>query len=1244
MDAETALTLVNQVLETPLTDLQVLILRQSVSGQSYADMAAQAGYEVDYLKNVGSKLWKLLSRAIGESVTKSNIQSVLQRYQDRTVSRSQANALSNQQVNEQIEEQTDEQDKAALGDTAPTRPIPLPVIDWGEALDVTIFYGRQAELDCLYQWIVHDRCRLITVLGMGGIGKTSLTIKLAQSIAHSSSIDQSTLCTFDRVIWRSLQNAPPLDLLLDEILRFLSPELPSDYPISQRTSDRISSLIRILQTQRCLLILDNAETILRSGEWAGYYQSGYEDYGTLLKRIAEVPHQSCVLLTSREHPKNLESLHGVTLPVRLLRLSGLSDEAAHAILQSRGVIHGSKIDRQQLTQHYAGNPLALKMVATTIDELFDGNLSAFLDQGFTVFDDIRTLLDQQFSRLSSLEQNLMYWLAITREPMPLTYWQQTSLAPAKRANLLEAVQSLRRRSLIEKSHLLPTQLATETVIVGYTQQPVVMEYVIEQLLERICAEICITHPDLLTQHALLHATTKDYIRETQTRIILEPLLQRLSAILPSTAAIKQHLTAILQLLRCQQTVAGYAPGNLLNLFRLLQTDLTGYDFSGLPIWQAYLQDINLHQVNFAFTHITNTVFAHTLGSILSVAFSPNGQWLATSEADGVIRLWHVLDGQLLFASCEHHQWVWSIAFTPDSQSLISGSEDHTLKGWNTQTGQCHHEWQGHSHWVWSVAVCPLAFNPIADPHTADRAGQAVGDGLIASGSEDHTIRLWSRLTGRCLTIWQVGSAVYGVTFSPEGMTLASASGDHIIRLWDVSTGTCLQMLQGHTQRIRSIAFSPDGVLLASAGDDQTIRWWDRVSGQVVRIISHTSRLWSVAFSPDGCWCASGSDDAIVRLWEVATGSHISFQGHRSRVWSVAFSPNGALLASSSDDQTIRLWDVSTAQPLRTLQGSNAWIWTIAFSPDGTQLASGSESGAIRLWNYRTRQNIQVWQHQHHRLWSVVYSPDGQRLASGGEDHTVRLWDTGTGTCLKTFVGHTRQVRMVAFSPDGQWLASGSGDQTVKLWQVNTGQCWQTLRGHNGSILAVAFSADGRWLATASDDGTICLWDRHHALAPRSLAGHGAAVGAITFSPDAGWFASAGFDGTVRLWEMQQFRVQVYQGHRGRVATIAFSPDGHILASGGSDRTVYLWDLKTHTPLHHWEAHSKEITALAFHPHEATLATASEDETIQLWQFPTGQWLDTWRSTRPYEGLNIMGAQGLTSAQYAALKIMGAIEG
>ncbi|MEL6320530.1 MAG: NB-ARC domain-containing protein [Cyanobacteria bacterium J06626_14] len=318
--------------------------------------------------------------------------------------------------------------------------------------DVPVFYGREAELQQLQTMIQHDRCRLITLLGIGGIGKTTLAAQLSTQVSQE----------FDCVIWRSLRTGLDINVLLNDVLQLLQPEITTPNHLDAQ----LSSLVTHLTDHRCLIVLEDMQLVLQGGALAGQYQPSYEGYGELLTRIAETSHQSCLLLTSWEKPREVSVLEGDAHPVRSLKIKGLGSDARD-LLNEKGLSNPELWD--ELIVSYRGNPLALKIIATTIQELFGGSVADFLNQGTLFLGDFMHLLTQQFKRLSPLEKDVMSWFATTGEPATLPQLRTGIQAEVALSDLINVLESLGRRSLMDK--------VTVNNEVLFTLQPMVMKYV-----------------------------------------------------------------------------------------------------------------------------------------------------------------------------------------------------------------------------------------------------------------------------------------------------------------------------------------------------------------------------------------------------------------------------------------------------------------------------------------------------------------------------------------------------------------------------------------------------------------------------------------------------------------------------------------------------------------------------------------------------------------------------------------------
>ncbi|MBE9189041.1 NACHT domain-containing protein [Gloeocapsopsis crepidinum LEGE 06123] len=342
--------------------------------------------------------------------------------------------------------------------------VTTPKQDWGEAIDAQIFYGRNQELRSLQQWIVDDRCRIVALLGMGGIGKTALSVKIAEQVQGH----------FQYVIWRSLCFAPRIEDILEQLLQFFATESISP---AKDTHAQISQLLQYLRAFRCLIVLDGLEDLLDTGDRSFKYIEGYQGYAEFIRRLGESSHQSCLVFTSREQPHEIAAIQGAALPVRVLKISGLSCTEVASILQVKGIVNFSEEECHFLVDYYSGNPLFIKIAATVVQDVFANNIAKLIAQGNIIFSDMREVIAQQLSRLSVLEEQVLYWLTLNPQSNLVSNLQSEIPLDASNLEILDAIAFLQRRNIIDSN-------APQII-----QKKCFTAYIVEQLSDRIYQSI-----------------------------------------------------------------------------------------------------------------------------------------------------------------------------------------------------------------------------------------------------------------------------------------------------------------------------------------------------------------------------------------------------------------------------------------------------------------------------------------------------------------------------------------------------------------------------------------------------------------------------------------------------------------------------------------------------------------------------------------------------------------------------------
>jgi len=595
-------------------------------------------------------------------------------------------------------------------------------------------------------------------------------------------------------------------------------------------------------------------------------------------------------------------------------------------------------------------------------------------------------------------------------------------------------------------------------------------------------------------------------------------------------------------------------------------------------------------------HMLMNIPAHA-GGVPGVAYSPDGNWIASIGPQREVKLWKASSGELARTFVGDDEFSSSVAFSPDGKTIaaafvtevilwdttsgdkiatLSGESVGTTIGYNLGVGQISFSPDGKhlatanmdgAPTIWDLNTYQKVTSLEADMLPPKAIAYNPGGGTLATAGDEGIVRVWDARQGMELLSLNLGGIIHRISYSPDGIYLAAASEDGSIKVWDAATGEIVST-PARQSGMYDVAFLADG-RLATAGQDGTTRVWDPLSGQQLLVLAGpSSTVISVTGSPDGERVVTGAYDGSLRIWDAAPGRElITIREHDDIVWDVAYSPDGKQLTSASMNGTVKLRDADSGQLLMTLiKGNNPsdGLTSLAYSPDGDQIATGGLDGTVILWDSHSGNKLSTLTGHKSLVFDIAFSRDGTRLASVAWDGTAKVWDLLSGKEITTFSGHQPGlcVSGVTFSLDGQRLYSGADDKFVRIWDATTGKELGVISGEGKELYGVVLSPDGNLLAVSNQDGVITLWDTASLEKIRTLVGHAGLVNRLAFSKDGTRLASASFDRLAKVWDVStgEELASLY-GNAGNVFGVSFSPDGNHLATAGADGTVRTYTLR-----------------------------------------------------------------------------------
>lgn len=1073
-------------------------------------------------------------------------------------------------------------------------------------------FFRDNEIENIKGWI--GQKRVIVLHGRGGAGKSTFLKGLCEKRYVK------------KIAYYDLKNKPSFSTVAKSILRELFLQSADD------DSELLEKIALNIKKYQVLIVLDNLESVMCSGEKSGTFAPEYERYEALVNLFlttdfgSSTEGISTLILSGRDkYQINARLDHVLWADFELARLS----IGQAKILLAQYGLQGTEQNWTDLIAYYNSNLLELRLAGAKIFDEYQSNIESYLNS-HQIPAEINDLLEEQFDRFTFKEQYILFLLAIERrEVTKEEVFKKIVTIYFSSTDFERSLNNLQYRSFANYDKKFNL----------FTLQPVILEFLVQKLTNILIEELTTdTTIKYLAIIPFLDLEAKDYILVSQKNIFVKPLVEKIVNI-HGEAQFANYMRCILGKIGVNKD---YACGNIINMLAMLYDRIENFDFSNKYIIYADFRFNDFVNCSFCGATFDRTLFKQTFGTLVDVKFSYDDSLILGGATDYSINIWDSKSLNFIDKIICHTDWVRSVDI--NDKYIVSASNDETIVvvDRNTKKVFAHYKLDSRARKVL------LSKN---------------NDSIVYASGDDQKIHILdikanthAVLNGHSKVVWDFEV----LSENSKDKCIVSVSDDGTIRLWDINSqnGEILIDINsletpivddGKKIELKSIAYNGDDLIYVGSDKGIIISFSLKDRNVKQTIVAHEGAIWGLDYRNNKL--LSGAADGLAILWNCVEAGLLEWgkvlDAHNSTLWQVNFNSNGTKFVTTGDDGCFKVWDTQSCNTLYAISGYTNLLRHITVSLLRKQIyVCGDDK---RIYEYDDDNSYKNSRRKFvghlNRVRSVDISEDGKYMVSCGDDGLVILWDLNTGRKVE-YKGHGNRVWTVCFI--GQRLFASAGENNeILIWSVDSTTYVHKLSGHQDWIWDLNYNKKINCFASASEDKTCILWDAETFECKKIFRGHSKWLFCASISIDGTRIVTGSADGTARIYDVNSGN-QLYslEGHDEWVWSAIFISND-IIATGGKDSTIRIWKICDETSksqcIKVLEGHKSWVVSLAYVPETSRLFSCSADETVKVWDTNTFECINEFHIDKPYDKSDISKVRGLSDSIKESLLRLGAIE-